>query len=82
MNPESSKVKVSSNKECNSSKGHMEENAPFLIKTTNDKEREAELGGVEKGQPAFNLQKELEKVKIPIPLIELLKQPTYKAQVS
>ena len=30
----------------------------------------------------FNLQKELEKVKILVPLVELLKQPSYKAQVS
>ena len=31
---------------------------------------------------AFNLQKELEKVKILVPLIKLLKKPSYKAQVS
>ena len=31
---------------------------------------------------AFNLQKELEKVKILVPLIELLKQPSYKSQVT
>ena len=36
----------------------------------------------EKGPTPFNLQKELEKVKIPVPLIELLKKPSYKAQVS
>lgn len=52
------------------------------MKTTNDKEKEAQLGGVEKFQPAFNLQKKLEKVKIHVPLIELLKQCTYKAKFS
>lgn len=51
------------------------------MKTTGDKEREVELGGIEKGQFAFNLQKELEKVKILVPLTKLLKQPTYKAKV-
>ena len=53
-----------------------------MIKTTGNKEKEVALGGVEKGQSAFNLQKELEKVKIPVPPTELLKQPTYKVQVS
>lgn len=53
-----------------------------MIKATGDKEREVELGGIENGQYAFNLQKELEKVKIPIPITELLKHHTYKAQVS
>lgn len=33
----------------------MKEKAHVLIKTTSDKERKAELGGVEKGQPSFNL---------------------------
>ena len=37
---------------------------------------------VEKSPPVFSLQKELEKVKIPLPLTELLKQPTYQSQVT
>lgn len=49
LNPDSSKVKVPLNKECNSSKEHTEEKAHVLIKTTREKEREIELGGVEKG---------------------------------
>jgi len=55
LNPNSSKVKFSSYKEYNSSEVHTEEKEPILIKNTSDKEREAELGDVEKGQPAFNL---------------------------
>ena len=45
----------------------------------NNKEPKESL--VEK-PPVFSLQKELEKVKIPVPLSELLKQPAYQAQVS
>lgn len=37
---------------------------------------------MEKGQVVFSLQKEIEKVKIPIPLIKFLKQPSYKSQFS
>ena len=37
---------------------------------------------IETPPPAFNLQKELEKVKIPVPLTELLKQPDYESQFS
>ena len=37
---------------------------------------------IENPSSAFNLQKELEKIKIPIPLIELLKQPVYQSQVT
>lgn len=36
----------------------------------------------EKSSFAFNLQKELEKIKIPVPLTELLKQPAYQSQVA
>lgn len=49
LNPDSSEVKVCLNKECNSSEEHTKEKAPILIKTINDKEREVDLGGVEKG---------------------------------
>ena len=31
---------------------------------------------------SFNIEKELERVKIPIPLVELSKNPGYKNQVS
>ena len=51
------------------------ENPPIFIK-------EPKYTFVEKGSTVFNLQKELEKVKILVPLVELLKQPSYKAQVS
>ena len=51
------------------------EKPPIFIKELKDT-------SVEKGSIVFNLQKELEKVKISIPLVELLKQPSYKAQVS
>lgn len=37
---------------------------------------------VEKEVHYFSIQKELEKVKIPIPLTELVKQPAYKKQTS
>lgn len=37
---------------------------------------------IENFPPSFNLQKELEKVKIPVPLTKLLKQPTYQSQVT
>jgi hypothetical protein len=67
LNPDPSKIKVSSNKESNSSEGHTEKEAPVLIKTTSGKEERTELGGIEKVQPTFNLQKELEKVKILVP---------------
>ena len=33
----------------------------------------------EKSPLAFSLQKELEKIKIPVPLTELLKQPAYQS---
>jgi len=46
LNPDASRVKVSSNKECNSFKEHIENKALVLIKTIIDKEREEELGGV------------------------------------
>lgn len=82
LNPNSSKIKLSTNKEGNSSKGHAKKEAPILQKTANGKEGEAEPGGIEIVEPTFNIQKELEKVKIHVPLIELLKKPTYKAQVS
>lgn len=81
LNPDLSEVKVPLNKECNNYEEHTEEKAHVLIKTTCEKEREVEIGGIEKGQSTFCIQKELEKVKIIVPLIELLKQPTYKAHV-
>ena len=37
---------------------------------------------IEKFPPVFNLQKELENVKIPVPLTELLKQHAYQSQVT
>ena len=37
---------------------------------------------IEKSTFAFNLQRELEKIKIPVPLTELLKQPVYQSQVT
>ena len=37
---------------------------------------------IEKSSPVVSLQKELEKVKIPVPLTELLKQPAYQSQVT
>ena len=37
---------------------------------------------VDRSSSTFSLQKELEKVKIPIPLTELLKQPAYQSQVT
>jgi len=75
-------MKFSANKEINITKGHIDKEAPAPLKTATGSEEGTELGGLEKFQPTFNLQKELEKVKILVPLIELLKQPTYKAQVS
>jgi len=82
MNHDPSKIKLPSNKESNSSEGHTEKEPPVLLKATSGKEERTKPGCIEKFQPAFNLQKELEKVKIHVPLTELLKQPTYKAQVS
>lgn len=75
-------MKFHSNKKSNSSKGHIEKEVHVLLKIVSGKEEGTESGGIEKFQPAFNLQKELEKVKILVPLTELLNQPTYKAQVS
>jgi len=37
---------------------------------------------IERSPPAFNLQKELGKVKIPVPLTKLLKKPMYQSQVT
>jgi len=82
LNHESSKIKVSSNKESNSFEEYVEKKAPFLLKTSNGKEGEVKLGGIEKFQTTFNLHKDLQKVKIHVPLIELLTQPTYKSKVS
>lgn len=55
INPDPSKIKVSSNKENNSSKGHIEKEAPVLLKTASGKEEGVEPGGIEKIQPTFNL---------------------------
>lgn len=76
LNPNSSKTKVPSNKESNSSKGHSKKETPVLQNTASGKEGEAKPRGIEKFQPTFNLHKEIEKVKIHAPLIEILKQPT------
>ena len=46
------------------------------------KNKESKEVVIEKPPPAFSLQKELEKIKIPVPLTELLKQPTYQSQVT
>lgn len=37
---------------------------------------------VEKGVHSFNIEKELEKVNIPVPLLKLAKKPTYKKKIS
>lgn len=76
------KTGVSTNKERNGPKGHTEKEAPSLLTTTSGKGEGTKHGDAEKAQHTFNLQKELEKVKIHVPLTELLKQPHYKAQVS
>ena len=47
-----------------------------------DENKESKEVVIEKSSPTFNLQKELEKVKIPVPLTELLKQPAYQSQVT
>ena len=55
MRPNSSKLKASLNKEYNIFEEHMKEKAPVIMKTISDKEREVEMGGIEKGQSAFNI---------------------------
>lgn len=82
MNSDLARIKLPLNKERNSSVEHTKKGAPVLQKNTGSSEGEVELGGIEKTKSTFNLQRELEKVKISIPLTELLKQPTYKDQVS
>ena len=44
--------------------------------------KEPKENPIEKSPAVFFLQKELEKVKIPVPLAKLLKHPSYQAQVS
>ena len=44
--------------------------------------KESKEVAIENSSPTFSLQKELEKIKIPAPLTELLKQPTYQSQVT
>lgn len=60
-----------------------EDKSPPPYRPIFEKEKELlEFSTTEKGPVIFNLQKELEKVKILVLLFELLKQTTYKAQVS
>jgi len=82
LNHDLAKVKVPLNKEINSLEGHIPKKAPVLQKNTGGNEGEAQPEGIEKTQSTFNLQKDLEKVKIYVPLTKLLKKPTYKAQLS
>lgn len=83
LDPDTPKVKYSLTQGGGRSKEGIEEKPLTLVKPTYQKQREQiESGSMEKGQSIFNLQRELEKVKILVPLIELLKKPTYKAQVS
>lgn len=72
-NPNPSKIKIFENKGSNSFEGHIEKDVPILLKTTSGEEEGAKPRGIEKFQPVFNLQKELERVKILVPLIELIK---------
>ena len=44
--------------------------------------KESKEVATEKSSSAFSLQKDLEKVKILVPLTELMKQPTYQSQVT
>ena len=37
---------------------------------------------ISKSQPTFNIQLEIEKLKIPIPLIELVKHNFYKSTIT
>jgi len=56
------------------------EQLPLPSKPVRDKAKEpVDVVIVDRSSSAFNLQKELEKVKISVPLTELLKQPNYKA---
>ena len=48
--------------------------AKLPLQRKDSKEKEVTM---DKSSSIFNLQKELEKVKIPVPLTELLKQPAY-----
>jgi hypothetical protein len=47
--------------------------------TNETKEREIEIPTreVEKTTGSFNLENEINKIKIPVPLVELAKKPTY-----
>lgn len=66
-------IKVSANKESNSSEGHLEKEAPILLKNASGEVEGIEGGSIERDQPTFNLQKKLEKGKIHVPLTKLLK---------
>jgi len=79
LHPDPPKIGVSTNMESNDLEGHIEKEAPILLKTASKKGERTEPGYIEKAQPTFNLQKELEKVKILVPLTELIKLPNYKA---
>lgn len=73
LNPNPSKIKVSSNEERTSSEGHIEKGTPILPKTTSGEEEGTEPRSTKKIQLAFNHHKGIEKVKNNVPLIELLK---------
>jgi hypothetical protein len=51
-------------------------------KTLENKESEVQTKEIEKPFSTFNLGNELNKIKIPVPLIELAKNPSYKKQIS
>ena len=53
-----------------------------LPQNKDPKDKESKEVSVDRPSSAFSLQKELEKVKILVPLTELLKQPTYQSQVT
>lgn len=68
---------------CHKPKFHKEEKSPPPPKPVHEKRKELmKVNSTKRGHVVFNIENELEKVKISVPLSELLKQPTYRAQAS
>lgn len=83
INPISPTKKYSSNPITNESRASKTEKFPPKIKE-NYNEKKQPIGSIKIHRIpfSFSLQKELEKLKIVVPLTKLLKQPIYKAQMS
>jgi hypothetical protein len=53
-----------------------------LAKKPENKEAEVQTKEIEKSIGTFNLENELNKIKIPMPLVELARNPIYKKQIA